>query len=346
MIKLANGQRRAIITERISLMHVDQLSDKCFFIEMCFRYVEEFHKMTIDDVRAKKNISRPDPQSDLPVPEECIANLSVKLSEVLPHILHAKLMEERAMRILNTPGAVVLSPTMDERDNGKKYLVAGSNKTVHTVTVSRVVKITCDCKGFKYVKICSCSVSVAEKEKLLKELVKGVKVSYRSSLTYPEKVGGSGRKGKQSRRSRIYSEKSQGITQTRNDRQPFTQFWHNNEPLVLCQVTDVPIEKNRCTYCGNEFPRGILSIAPYDIVLMHRERWEYFNRNRKSDADPVYLKSPPNKLTSKYYCVNRDCVLKRFPYFKAELVDILSTILVKRKDGHRKILKEQLGIDV
>ena len=58
-------------------------------------------------------------------------------------------------------------------------------------------------------------------------------------------------------------------------------FGDNNEPLVVTSVNDVPAEKNRCSHCGNEFPRGILSIIPYDIVLSHRERWEYLNRHRK-----------------------------------------------------------------
>ena len=77
-------------------------------------------------------------------------------------------------------------------------------KNCYTVKIKKS-KVSCSCKGFRFVKICSHSVAVGEKENSLHELVKGIKVSRRSALTHPNVTGGAGRKGKCQRRSRIYS---------------------------------------------------------------------------------------------------------------------------------------------
>ena len=49
----------------------------------------------------------------------------------------------------------------------KKYLVAGSQSIAHGVKVTANSKITYDSKGFKFIKLCSHSVAVTEKEDVL-----------------------------------------------------------------------------------------------------------------------------------------------------------------------------------
>ena len=85
-------------------------------------------------------------------------------------------------------------PMIDRNDGNKKYLVAGPQSTALGVKVTAKSKITCDCRG-KFIKLCSHSVAVAEKEGVLKDLVKSVKSSFRSAITYPSRAGGDGRKG-------------------------------------------------------------------------------------------------------------------------------------------------------
>ena len=202
--------------------------------------------------------------------------------------------------------------------------------------------VKCSCKGFRYSNICSHSVAVSEKEGILNShIAKFKSCRSRASVTYPIKLGGEGRKGGQKRRQRLYEEKK---SCTHENLQPFTEVWHNNEPLILSQVKDVPIEKNVCAYCQNEFPRGQLAIVPFDIVISHKERWLYLNRNCYADSQPLYIASSVKKLTNKYYCIRRKCIYNRFPYFTAQLLKVKDgTILT---GSHKKIIKEQLDVSI
>ena len=116
---------------------------------------------------------------------------------------------------------------------------------------------------------------------------------------------------------------------------PFTELHHNNEPLVVCFLSDEQ-RATECKQCGTAFPRRLL-LAPYDIVLPHSEKWLY--------PDP---KCPANKLpssrhTAKYYCIKEACVMKRFPHFNSKYFEIPVQIDAKLKDAHRNLIKEELG---
>lgn len=123
---------------------------------------------------------------------------------------------------------------------------------------------------------------------------------------------------------------------------PFSEIWHNNEPMVLCYVNDIPKEKAKCESCKKDFPRGILSISPFDIAIKHEEKWKYVNRKRKGDTDPEYCVSPG--YTTRFYCVSSRCIIERFPYFQKELVEI--PIEMSIKYGHKELLKRQLGLSL
>ena len=108
-------------------------------------------------------------------------------------------------------------------------------------------------------------------------------------------------------------------------------------------MKDIPIERNFCNYCQNEFPRGPLLIVSYDIAIKHKERWKYSNRNRKSVSEPLYLPSSAKKLTTRFYCIRRRCIFNRFPYVTAELLKHENIALT---ESHKKILKEQLDVPI
>eukprot|EP00112_Aurelia_sp_Birch-Aquarium-sp1_P019300 Seg4749.2 transcript_id=Seg4749.2/GoldUCD/mRNA.D3Y31 product="hypothetical protein" protein_id=Seg4749.2/GoldUCD/D3Y31 len=99
--------------------------------------------------------------------------------------------------------------------------------------------------SFRSFRICSHSVAVADKTGNLRELIKGVRISYRASITYPESDGGAGRKGGRKRKHRIYinREEEEGAAK-RVSSSPFTEIFHNNKPLILCNINDVPQDKN------------------------------------------------------------------------------------------------------
>ena len=127
----------------------------------------------------------------------------------------------------------------------------------------------------------------------------------------------------------------------RSTRQPFTEAWHNNEPLVLTFAEDVPDKKRRCGHCGFDFPSSILAVIPFDVVLSHMERWIYKNPDKSSDQK--FLVSAPGSKTKRYYCIKQECIFKRFPYFRGELLQIPEGM--ELKFGHKKLLREQLNVD-
>ena len=245
----------------------------------------------------------------------------MKLSECLPNVLHAETIEKKAINLRNHPTALVLSPTTQVIAEKEKNYLAAERYTQETYKISARSLVKCSWKGFRYSNICSDSVAVSEKEGILNShIAKFKSCRSRASVTYPIKPGGEGRKGGQKRRQRLYEEKK---SCAQENLQPFTEVWDNNEPLIF----DVPIEKNVCTYRKNEFLRGQLAIVAFDIVISHKERWLYWDRNRSADSQPLYIASSVKKLTKKYYCIRRKCVYNRFPYFTAQLLKVKDGII-------------------
>ena len=99
---------------------------------------------------------------------------------------------------------------------------------------------------------------------------------------------------------------------------------------MIAKLKDIPIDRSLCAYCQKEFPRGPLAIVPFDIVAAHKERWMYMNRNRTSDALPLYIPSSAKKLTTKYYYICQNCIYNRFPYFTSQLVKIDDGVIFVR----------------
>ena len=113
------------------------------------------------------------------IPSENISDkLSVSLVEELPEIFYAGEMEKRAIRILTSKHGIATQPTIEEEQGSKAvYLVKNGSmqrrkdKNFHRVIVASSCKVTCTCKGYQTVHICSHTVAVAEKEQCLKESI-------------------------------------------------------------------------------------------------------------------------------------------------------------------------------
>ena len=132
--------------------------------------------------------------------------LSVKLCKAV-NILHADTIEKKPLDLLKYPNAITLSPTLAENDNEKIYPVAGkSSKETYNFSVLGNGIVTYNCRGFKFIKVWSHSVAVSEKEDMLRNHVAKVKgfCSW-SAITYPLSAKGSGWKGGQKRRQRLYN---------------------------------------------------------------------------------------------------------------------------------------------
>ena len=68
----------------------------------------------------------------------------------------------------------------------------------------------------------------------------------------------------------------------------------------------------------------------------HQEKWMY-----PSPTDPK-TKLPSAKFTTKYYCVKRDCITSRFPYFHSSFINIPSDILSRLRQSHLNLLEVEL----
>ena len=74
-----------------------------------------------------------------------------------------------------------------------------------------------------------------------------------------------------------------------------------------------------------------------DIILAHEENWMYPDPNNQGE------KLPSTRYTTKFYCIKRSCILKRFPYFGPAYLEISPELRSALKDAHRKLIRAELG---
>ena len=203
--------------------------------------------------------------------------------------------------------------------------------------------VTCTRPSYKYNVLCKHGLCVANKEGILKEHIEFVLKSprrakpIRSGLVEPKK-NAAGKKGgthKNPWRPTRGHTNSNIPPAAPAQARPFTEIHHNNEPLVVCFLSDES-RATECKQCGTAFPRRLF-VTPYDIVLSHTEKWLY--PDPKCPGKGV----PSAWHTTKYYCIKKECVRKRFPYFNSKFFDTSVQIDIKLKDAHRNLIKEELG---
>ena len=294
------------LNENAAYLHVVLETWENWTCEKKQRYTAFVRDLNLDDIKVKKVINSSFWEVDEVSNSPILNFLSTKLSEHLPSILHADIIERKGLDLLNNPVAISLSPSITISNTEKVYLVAGkSSKIPDKLIVTEQGLVKCDCKGFRYLSLYSHSVAISQKEGSLSLHIGNVKKSQgknrsRSATSYPTLAKGAGRKGEQKRRERAYSHHGTNESPAQS---PFTEIWHNNHSLVICSVSKVPLNKNQCGYCGKEFLRGPLAIVPFNIVIKYKERWQYLNRNRTSELDLVYLPSSLKTPTTHFYCI-------------------------------------------
>ena len=100
--------------------------------------------------------------------------------------------------------------------------------------------LKCNCKGFAYTCICSYSVTVAERDSLLKEFLEQAKPNRRKGNKFcsSNSLPGVGRKGQQQRRVRKYDSSTE--RKPSEGALPFAEIYYNNKPLWVTGVRDIP----------------------------------------------------------------------------------------------------------
>ncbi|KAK3712178.1 hypothetical protein QZH41_005805 [Actinostola sp. cb2023] len=241
------------------------------------QYLQKFNQLTIEEAMAEKpiNVRRTTSTSE---PTMCRKTFSVcDLEKSLQSIsgctagLVATIVKE-AENLLNCKNAIQQMPSLGA-GNQRKFLVAA--KTCKKGMYECVVyndHSSCTCPCFKFNSICKYSLCVSEYAGILKEHLKYLAKSSRpskptrSGLVEPPKNA----QGKKGGTHKNQWRPSRGVA-TKNAQ--FTEIHHNNIPLMVAFIEDHKKAKD-CRQCRVEFPRKT-KIAPFDIVLSHKEKWMY-----------------------------------------------------------------------
>ena len=105
--------------------------------------------MTMEDVEGRKQIDLGNDNDVKDSVSMLYNNLSVKLTDVLPSLMHVSLIEKKALEILNSPESLVRHPTFDGDEKSKRYMVAKREGGFYTVKSNAQFKVSCNCKGFR-----------------------------------------------------------------------------------------------------------------------------------------------------------------------------------------------------
>ena len=81
-------------------------------------------------------------------------------------------------------------------------------------------------------------------------------------------------------------------------------------------------------------------MPPFDVIFNHQERYKYPVQTEEGNT---IWKTTKKKMASKFYCLKRDCLLRRHPYFWCGLID---TSEVSLQEMHFDLLREELGYDI
>ena len=299
-------------------------------------YVKSFNKMTVQAALKRKSI----PIRNIAYVEEneykqfsLDVKQNLKSMNSWPEALVNEVVD-KALELLNCPCKVQREPTTDV--NARKTYLVASKDTKKGWYKCAVYKghVNCTCPCYKYKGMCKHSICVAEIEGILTSHLDHLKKSPRrtapakSNLLEPPKEA-QGKKGGSHRNP--WRPQKDTTAQC-----PFTEIYHNNNPFTVVFLKEVPNAK-QCTCCKMDFPR-IVICKPYNIVLAHQERWMYPSANGK--------RLPSAKFTTKFYCVRRQCILGRFPYFKPSLVKIPPETHCKLEESHFSILSRELDLEL
>ena len=222
-------------------------------------------------------------------------------------------------------------------------------------------QLSCSCKTYRQTSgLCSHSLSVAEKEGTAKEFLDGYRKSSQLSVAKAifgrtNKRGGALPKQKKRRRGKQKIESSPIIEETRARNEEldfpkpciFSEVWHNHEPFHVV-FTEEYLTKDRqvimCETCLTQFPKTeylptgqVIRQRPYDIGIKHLERYEYFNHKTQA------LEKTRKRMQYRFYCVKKDCLLKKHPYFWNGRLVVDEEIRKKLYDSHKGLLLTQLN---
>ena len=123
-----------------------------------------------------------------------------------------------------------------------------------------------------------------------------------------------------------------GVSKTQTQKTQTLGCLENSDPKKLR-----PSGVSKTQTQKNSDPRVSRKLRPKKTSRKtHQEKWMY-----PSPTDPK-TKLPSAKFTTKYYCVKRDCITSRFPYFHSSFINIPSDVLSRLRQSHLNLLEVEL----
>ena len=208
---IINQSNEYCLNENAAYLHVALETWQNWTCEKKQRYTAFVRDLNLDHMKVKKVINSSFWEADEVSYSPALNFLSMKLSEHFPSILHADTNERKALDLSNNPVAISRSPSIAVNNTEKVYLIdRRTSKVPYRLTITKPGLVKCDCKGFRYLSLCSYSVAISKKEGSLSLHIGNVKKSQgknrsRSAISYLTLAKGAGRKDEEKRRERAYS---------------------------------------------------------------------------------------------------------------------------------------------
>ena len=212
-------------------------------------------------------------------------------------------------------------------------------------------KISCDksCKSFRDSGgLCPHVLVVAEKIEKLRSFIDSYnkcsnKLGKIINANLPKQLGGKlNQQKKPTRRKNNVNQEPVLLEEDYSDMMApkpmrYTEYYQNDEPFYVVFIHDYA-NATKCIGCTNEFPSRV-QIAPYDIAILHEERYYY---PKKDDQGNVEMVPNHKKKAKRFYCVDKECILPRHPYFMRGLVTVSTNVQGLLKESHKDLLYAML----
>ena len=94
--------------------------------------------------------------------------------------------------------------------------------------------------------------------------------------------------------------------------------------------------QKKCESCKVECAPVNIVCIPQNIAILHKERYLYPKKDGQGKVTmvPTWKKEAENS-----YCVKKECILRRHPYFWKGMIKIGSDVEHKLRDGHFKFVE-------
>ena len=314
-------------------------------------YIRKFQELTIEQVMEGKTI-------------KIVTNANTVTSDTqgkefvnVPSIVADKLKEKKqysdeliqgliqqVTSLVNSPYAIQRQPSLTETSKAKFLVASKATKGGSYCCTLNKTHVTCVCNSYKYDSVCKHSIAVSHRENILESHLQSIKQGTggsRARLVTPVNDNCAGKKGHKAKNPWRASRSCQ--TPASTSHQSTTQapegftpaVHHNDKPFVVTFIDDAPKAQD-CQTCKTGFIRRT-KILPFDIVLGHEERWMYPDQKDKTKWVPSAT------TTTKYYCIRKNCIMQRFPYFNVSFLEVPPTTKENLQISHFKLLEEELG---